>query len=189
MQSRAFNTVDLLFAAVERYVHEIKSLTMSKVMVIMCVSGFLMVVQQFVNTYLFHDWSYLISLFILIGIDTITGFIKAMKQGVVSSTRFGSLFVKVFLYCMVLITINVLISFKVNGSHPVIFDWLEVFIFTALMFREAISIFENTAIIYPSLLPKYVMTKLETFDGIGFRDKMTEVQEAQAGREEDIRQK
>ena len=152
---------------------------MSKVMIILCVSGGLVVIQKIVNTYLFHDWSYLISLFILIGIDTTTGVIKAMQQHVLSSTRFGSLFVKVFLYCMVLITVNVLISFKVDGSHPIIFDWLEIFIFTALMFREAISIFENIAIIYPSLLPKYVMAKLGQFDSVNFSGKMDDVKDTE----------
>ncbi len=183
MQAKVAETNFMIVDALDRYIQEIKSLNMHKIVVILCVSGMLFAIQKWVEAYLFHDWSFLISLFILIAIDTITGVMKSVKQNVLSSMKFGRVFIKVLLYCFVLIVVNVLISFKVGGSHPVVFDWLEVFILTALMFREAISVFENVALIYPSLLPKFVMKRLEQFDGTGFEIK-TEDKEAKEERDE-----
>ena len=171
MKSKVAETHILIVDAMDRYIQEVKSLNMHKLFVILSVSGILLIVQKWIEMYLFHDWNFLVSLFILIAIDTITGVMKSIKQSVLSSVKFGRLFIKVFLYVMVLIVVNVLISFKVAGSHPTVFDWLEVFILTALMFREAISVFENVAIIYPTLLPKFVMKRLEQFDESGFEIK------------------
>ena len=171
MQTKVAETHLLIVDAMDRYIQEIKSLNMHKLFVILSVSGILLIIQRWIEMYLFHDWNYLLSLFILIAIDTATGFMKAVKQNVVSSVKFGRLFIKVFLYVLVLIVVNVLITFKVQGAHPSVFDWMEVFILTALMFREAISVFENVAIIYPTLLPRFVMRRLEQFDENGFEMK------------------
>lgn len=164
-------THSLLLDGIDRYVHEFKAMTMHKLLTVLCLSGFLFAAQKFIETYLFHDWNYFVSLFILITVDTITGVMKAFKQGVLSSNKFGRLLIKIILYCLTLIVVNVLISFKIDGSHPHIFDWIEVFLFNALIFREAISVFENIAIIYPSLLPAFVMKKLEMFDASGLEIK------------------
>ena len=162
---------NLIVDAWERYIHELKSMTMHKLAVILCVSGIFLVIQKFVETYLFHDWSYLSSLFILIAIDTITGAIKAIKEHVFSSRQFGRFIAKIILYCLLLIAVNVLISFKIDGHASNIFGWIELFMFNALMFREAVSIFENIALIYPSLIPQYVMKRIQQFDASGLEIK------------------
>ncbi len=180
MEAKTLQTHDLFFEMMDRYIHELKSMTMHKVFVILCVSGVLLAIQKFVETYLFHDWSYLTSLFVLITIDTITGTMKAFKEGILSSKKFGRLFIKITLYCLALISINVLISFKINGVHPSVFDWIEVFMFSTLMFRETVSIFENITLIYPSLIPAFVMKRLEAFDGVGFNIKEEDKQEKAA---------
>lgn len=177
MITKMADTRVLFVDAIDRYIHEIKSLNMHKLFIILWVSGALLALQKIIETYFFHDWNFLVSLFILIAIDTTTGVMKAFKQKVLSSDRFGSFLVKIFLYCMVLIVVNVLISFKVEGTHPIIFDWIEVFIMTALMFREAVSIFENITLIYPTLLPRFVMRRLEQFDDNGLEMKTRDMRE------------
>lgn len=143
---------------------EVKALTLKKILLIMLASAPLTIVLEFVNKYLYDDWSFLISLVILISVDTALGFFKAWRNKVVSSKGFSDIITKLFLYSMTLITVHVLMNFTIKGKHPVLVGYVDDFVFTSLMLREAISIFENIALINPKIVPSWLLKKLKSFD-------------------------
>lgn len=118
---------------------------------------------KIIETYLFSDYEFLIWLFILICLDTLTGMIYAWKEKTFSSFGFSKVIIKVLLYAIALIVVNVLQKFTIGGSHVPVFDWIDYFLLTAMILREAISIFENIARIEPTLLPKWIVTHLKAF--------------------------
>lgn len=121
----------------------------------------------FFNTYMFDDWSFLVYLVVMIMIDTILGVWKALKYGILSSSRFGGMIIKAVLYAFFLIVVHNLTSFSSNEITRSIFAWVEELCYAALLVREAISIIENTGAIKPDLLPKWILKRLKTFDENG----------------------
>lgn len=157
---------------IDKYALEMKLLTIKKLVILFSITTLFTGVIEFCKVYIYHDVDFLISLFILIVIDTITGVVRSIKQHKFSSFKFGGLFMKLLLYGIVLETINVLIIFKIDGTHPkYILDWIPDFVFTAMMLREATSILENVALIKPDLLPKWILKRFEAFDEGGLAIK------------------
>ena len=122
---------------------------------------------QIFEKYFFNDWQFLGFLVVLMSIDTITGFIKYWKLKQISSKGFSALFIKFLLYSSVLITGHVLTQFQINGNQNIIFSWIDDLIYSAIVVREAISIFENIAIINPELFPQWILKRLKAFDESG----------------------
>jgi len=147
-----------------KYFMEIKTLTLKKFMLIILASAPLTMILKFINTYVYDDWNFLVSLVILITVDTALGFFKAWRNNTISSKGFGDIITKVFLYCMTLITVHVLMNFTIKGVHPGVVAYVDDFALTSLMLRESISIFENIALINPKLVPPWILKKLKSFD-------------------------
>lgn len=147
-----------------QYLLEAKSITVSKLLKMISISAPLSLVLHFVETYIYSDWNFLVSLCVLISVDTFLGIFKSIKEGKVSSVGFGMVVVKVLLYATVLITVHVLTTYTVAGVHPVILDYIDDFVMTSLLVREAISIFESIAVINPEIVPKFILKKLKDFD-------------------------
>lgn len=146
------------------YMEELKAMTIKKLCTIVFLSVPLTGIIKFVETYVYSDWSFLISLFILISLDTATGFLKAFVQKNFESAKVGKIAIKLVLYCSALICVHVLTNFTVNGEHPPLIGWFDDFAFSLLMIREGVSVLENIAIIKPDLLPKKLLTYLKQFD-------------------------
>ena len=119
------------------------------------------------NTYIFDDWSFLVYLVVLIVLDTILGIWKALKYGVISSSRFGGLIIKSVLYAFFLVVVHNLTNFSQNEVTKSIFIWVEELSYAALLVREAISIIENIGAIKPDLLPRWILKRLKSFDEKG----------------------
>jgi len=134
---------------------------------IVAVSGFLTTLQTFCQEFIFDDWQYLIYLGILFIVDTVTGFMKAMKYGTISSSGFGRVIRKMVSYFSVLILAHVLTNFKIDGEVSTLFGWVDDFAYTSLLIKEAISILENIAAINPAWVPKWLLKKLKQFDAEG----------------------
>lgn len=117
--------------------------------------------------YVFNDWQFLIALVVVVAVDTLLGLVYHFKSGTISNEGFSKLFIKFILYSCVLILSHVLVSFKINGSENVFFNWVDDALYSAIMLREAISILEKTARISPGLLPKWILKRLKQFDESG----------------------
>ncbi len=140
------------------------ALTVKKVLMLLAISTPLTFVLGFIQKYIYSDWDFLINLLILIAIDTALGFGKAWKYNKVSSAGFGAILIKLALYMFVLIACHVFTSFTINGIHSSVLDWVDNFIFTSLIVREGISIFENISAIQPNIIPAWLLKKMESFN-------------------------
>lgn len=121
-------------------------------------------VSKFISTYIFSDWTYLEFLFVIIGVDTVLGLYKAWIQHNISSKAFGMLIKKFIIYSAALICAFVVVNFKVGGNTEGFFSWVDDAVYSALICREAISIFENIAIIDPGVIPAWILKRLKQFD-------------------------
>lgn len=119
---------------------------------------------HFIDKYIFSDWEFLKSLFIICTVDTVLGFLKAVKLKQVSSKGFGMVFNKLIVYSSAIITTHVLVTFSIHNQICSIFSWFDTVVFSAIIVREAISIFENISIIEPGVFPASILKYLQQFD-------------------------
>ena len=115
------------------------------------------------ETYIFGDWEYLKFLLILVAIDSLLGVWKHIILKTCSSKGYGQVAKKLVLYGIVLIIGNSLASFPIKGESVDSLRWIEYFFCTMLMIREAISCIENIGVIYPGLIPSFVLERLKEF--------------------------
>lgn len=120
-----------------------------------------------IETYLFSDWQFLAFLFVLIGIDTALGFIKAFNENELDSEDFAHLFKKVIVYLVILILTHVLVHFTVDGEQNILFSWFNSAAYSSLMVRESLSILKNLGKVYPGLVTTGLLKKLKSFDADG----------------------
>ncbi len=121
-------------------------------------------ITNFINKYIFSDWEFLKFLFVICSVDTMLGFFKAMKHKEVSSKGFGMIFKKIIVYSSALVVTHVLMNFTINNKGQILFGWIDSMIFSAIVVREAISIFENIAAIDDTLIPNSILKYLKQFD-------------------------
>lgn len=73
-------------------------------------------------------------------------------------------FTKIIIYSAALICSHVLVSFTVHNKAYAVFSWVDTVIFSGIIVREAVSIFENIALIDPTAVPKRLLKYLKDFD-------------------------
>ena len=124
-------------------------------------------IAQVIDKYVFQDWQFVISLVIIITVDTFLGVYGSWKQGRFSSKGFSKFFEKVVIYFAVLILTHVMGTFKIDGEVNTLFSWFDHFTYSAIMIREAISILENVGRIRPDLVPTGLLKKLKSLQDGG----------------------
>ncbi len=140
---------------------------MSKIIAFLTITLFLTPINGVIEKYFFNDWEFLIFLFIMIGLDTVLGFLKHYKRGTVSSKAWGKIISKIISYGGLLIVGHILAVFTVQGDNITSFNWIRTFVYTSLMVKEGISIIENIGAINQSFIPKWLLKKLKEFDEQG----------------------
>jgi phage-related holin len=106
------------------------------------------------------SWDLVTGLLTLLMVDTFLGVWKHAKRGSLSSSGFGKFAGKVIIYWLFVKVVD-----KIAGAT--LLSWTGDVMISALMVREAISIFENIAYLYPELVPKWILRKLKDFDEAG----------------------
>jgi toxin secretion/phage lysis holin len=129
---------------------------------------------QFIEKYVFNDWDYLRFLFIIAMVDTALGTYKALLKRQFSSRSFGACINKIVVYMAALITTHVMISFTVHNKAYPVFSWFDTVVFSAIIIREAVSIFENIAVIEPGVLPSSMLKYLKGFDSFTGKEKLSD---------------
>lgn len=114
--------------------------------------------------YIFSDWEFLIFLGVIVAVDTLLGVVKALYLREFSSKGFGMLLRKILVYAGALVATSALVRFTVDGAPQGAFRFFDNVVFSAIMVREAISIFENIAEIDPDAMPKWILKYLKKFD-------------------------
>jgi toxin secretion/phage lysis holin len=119
---------------------------------------------SYLETYIFCDWEFLQFLVILIAIDTILGISRSFRYREIHSGGFARIFLKMAAYMTILILSHVLTNYTVGGTPNIMFLWFDDMAYAAIIIREAISILENVAAIYPQGVPEWLLKRLKEFD-------------------------
>lgn len=120
-----------------------------------------------VEKYLFNDWDFVKFLISLVIIDTAAGVWKHWKYKTLSADAWGKVISKIISYGFILVLAHILTHFTVDGEIVIGFSWLDEAIYSALVVKEGISIFQNVGAINPNLLPKWLLTRMIQFDENG----------------------
>ncbi len=123
-------------------------------------------VVAWIEKYVYSDWEFLMFLFVVISVDTVLGLIKAVVQKQVSSKGFGMVLRKIVIYAGALVTTSALVKFTIDGAPQAAFGFFNNVVFSAIMLREAISIFENISEIDPNVMPVWILKYLKKFDSL-----------------------
>jgi phage-related holin len=131
------------------------------------ISSVLSFVIMIIDKYVFNDWEFIAMLTVLIALDTILGFYVAFLNKEVSSDKFAKLFTKIIVYMVMLICSHSATHVKANGSDIVILAWLDSVIYSGIVVREILSLFEKCAIIQPNLVPQWIIKRLKQYNETG----------------------
>ena len=131
------------------------------------ISSVLSFVIMIIDKYVFNDWEFIAMLTVLIALDTILGFYIAFVKKEVSSDKFAKLFTKIIVYMVMLICSHSATHVKANGSEIMILAWLDSVIYSGIVVREILSLFEKCAIIQPSLVPQWIIKRLKQYNETG----------------------
>jgi toxin secretion/phage lysis holin len=117
--------------------------------------------------YIFADWQFLFFLMVLMGIDTITGFIKHWLAKSISEKAFGKVAKKVVVYFCYLIVMHVITHYTDKPEARYVFGWVEQVGYAVLITREALSIITNLDAIHPGIIPGWFKNRLQKFHDTG----------------------
>jgi phage-related holin len=131
------------------------------------ISSVLSFVIMIIDKYVFNDWEFIAMLTVLIALDTILGFYVAFINKEISSDKFAKLFTKIIVYMVMLICSHAATHVKANGSDIVILAWLDSVIYSGIIVREILSLFEKCAIIQPNLVPQWIIKRLKQYNETG----------------------
>jgi phage-related holin len=131
------------------------------------ISSVLSFVIMIIDKYVFNDWEFIAMLTVLIALDTLLGFYVAFVKKDVSSDKFAKLFTKIIVYMVMLICSHSATHVKANGNEIMILAWLDSVIYSGIVVREILSLFEKCAIIQPSLVPQWIIKRLKQYNETG----------------------
>lgn len=124
-------------------------------------------IWQAVGRYFSPDWSFAVSIVILIVLDTVLSIVKHLVHNDASSEDFWKgTSKKCFVYMVLMITANILYKYTVNGERMASTEWISDYICVAMVLREVISIIENSNGISP-WLPANLLKRLKDFNENG----------------------
>jgi phage-related holin len=108
------------------------------------------------------SWDITVNIFDLVLIDTALGLWKHIKLNSFSSEGWGRFATKIIIYWLFIKVVD-----KVNVISYI--DWTGDLLLSGLLVREAISIIENMGVIYPNIIPKWILKRLQAFDENGVK--------------------
>jgi len=118
----------------------------------------------FVEKYVFSDWNFLISLMLLVGLNTVVGSIAAAIAGEFSSKLFyKKLIIKIFGIATVLIGVGILKKAQIDGEENYFADILDAGIYSLLGGLELLSLLKNAYKIYPHHVIKDLIEVIESW--------------------------
>lgn len=121
---------------------------------------------EFVEKYLFDDWKFLIPLCALVILDTLFGFMNAVRTKTVESRAWERVLKKIVLYAAVVIVGNLLTKAQIRGQNIAWFESVNYFLCTALMVREVLSLFEKWGYL-GFQVPSWILARFKQFDDEG----------------------
>jgi len=130
---------------------------------------------QFIEKYIWDDWSFLLFMCLLVSIDTASGMLFAWKEHNFSSKKMQSLLIKIVVYGLTLVTVHIISAFTVkNQPNTMLADilpFMDSIMYSFLVFREVLSINENMGKLGYPMLPKFILKRFADFDENGLAKK------------------
>ncbi|KAA0992776.1 phage holin family protein [Dyadobacter aurulentus] len=130
----------------------------------------LTIFRELFAKYVFNDWEFFRFLFVLIVADTVFAMWKIVrKEGwrALSFKEANGLLVKCFLYFGVLVLAHSLGNFTIHGKPFTYFTWIDYFLYSYMIAKEAMSVAKNINAIKPDWVPKWVIERLDKFQQTG----------------------
>jgi phage-related holin len=122
---------------------------------------------QWLRTYVFDDEPFLISLTLVVAVDTVLGVWRGLAERSLSSRAFAALFKKVAFYALFLVAVHAVARHQVNGTPNVLLTWLDSVAYSLILVRELLSIIENGAALRLFAPPRWLIERLELFNQTG----------------------
>lgn len=127
----------------------------------------------FIERYIFSDWPFLIWLLVLIVLDTFLGLGNAFIRWEINPKKFGGILVKGVVYGSVLIFGHVFENVEISGNTIPGGVYLKMTLYVGVVVVEGISIIRNLGKINPSLVPKFILKRMEGFNETGDFNELT----------------
>lgn len=131
---------------------------------------FITVFRELFAKYIFNDWEFVGFLFIAIILDTFFATLSVVKnQGVksLSMKEAEKFLIKIFLYFGTLILSHILGKFTIHGKPNNYFTWIDTFLYSYMMAKEALSVFRNINSVSPSFISNVFIQKINRFQKTG----------------------
>lgn len=122
---------------------------------------------HFVETYVFADWQFLNFLVVLTAVDTALLIYQHTQVRSFGFKTVGQIVLKCALYACFLVLAHILSHFTIEGEKNEFFGWFNKLAYSALIVRESISVLEKMSVIYPDLLPNWILKRLKQYDQNG----------------------
>ena len=118
----------------------------------------------FVEKYVFSDWDYLISLMLLVGLNTIVGSIAAAILGEFSTKLFyKKLGIKIFGIAIVILGVGILKKAKIDGEENYLSELLDAGFYALMGGLELLSLLKNAYKIYPWEIIKIAIESIQSY--------------------------
>lgn len=126
----------------------------------------------FVEKYIFNDWDFLISLFILVFLDTIFGCLKAVKEKRFK-VRAGltGFALKIIILACTVFAIGVIDNSRIAGESTWFQGYVDAGAFAIMLGFEGASVLRNLYALKPSPIIEFVLKKLDLLTYIEKNDK------------------
>lgn len=116
----------------------------------------------FVEKYIFNDWDFLVSLSILVLLDTIFGSIKAVKEGVFKAGKGLSGFaLKVIILACTIAAIGVIDNSTIAGESSWFNGYIDAGAFAIMLGFEGVSFLKNLYYLKPMPIIGWLLKKLD----------------------------
>lgn len=116
----------------------------------------------FIERYVFNDWDFLVSLFILVFFDTIFGCARAIKEGRFRVRNGLSGFaLKIIILACTVFAIGVIDNSRIAGESTWFQGYVDAGAFAIMLGFEGASVLRNLYAIKPSPIIEFVLKKLD----------------------------
>lgn len=118
----------------------------------------------FIELYVFKDWNFLISIILLVFLDSVTGGISAVIKGNFSGVEFiKKLSIKMFALTVTIVCVGVLKNAVIGGNNNFMSTWIDSSLYAIMLGFEGSSVLKNCYKIYPWEPIKVILQKLDVY--------------------------
>jgi len=121
-------------------------------------------ILAFFELYIFKDWNFLVSIVLLVFLDSIVGGISAfISKEFSTKTLYKKLSIKIFAITIAIVVIGILKNAVIGGYNNVMSTWIDSSLYAIMLGFEGASVLKNCYKIYPWEPIKLILKKLDVY--------------------------